>query len=269
VVVGYGGTTIGADYPWPFTVADGSATFRNFNSSDGWSRETFSAGRQTFENHWFLTDSYEGVLPGDSGGPLIKEGIPCGVSSMYVDYFFDRVQKSPALDSTPNHAFLADILLDKFGAIIGERPGPDTDGDGVSDVDDNCQTIWNPDQRDSDGDRRGDRCDNCRKTRNYEQRNSNFKWGERPARGEPQNPPPTDEYLTDNFPGDACDPEPLTTATQIENFLGETELGWLGAYSTTSNYRQVPCKIQSGAQCGNDEERDGTCPLSDDNSFRV
>src|SRR5262245_14796988 len=45
-----------------------------------------------------------------------------------------------------------------------ERPacnGPDSDGDGVPDVCDNCPSVANPDQRDSDGDLVGDACDNC------------------------------------------------------------------------------------------------------------
>jgi len=40
-------------------------------------------------------------------------------------------------------------------------PGPDMDGDGVEDRDDNCIRIPNADQLDSDGDGFGDACDNC------------------------------------------------------------------------------------------------------------
>ena len=35
----------------------------------------------------------------------------------------------------------------------------DTDADGVPDIDDNCPSVANPDQKDSDGDRIGDACD--------------------------------------------------------------------------------------------------------------
>jgi len=40
-------------------------------------------------------------------------------------------------------------------------PPPDTDDDGVPDIEDNCPLIPNPDQRDRDGDGVGDVCDNC------------------------------------------------------------------------------------------------------------
>jgi hypothetical protein len=44
-------------------------------------------------------------------------------------------------------------------AMIGGRSLPDTDTDGVVDVDDNCPRISNHGQADLDGDRKGDACD--------------------------------------------------------------------------------------------------------------
>ncbi len=38
---------------------------------------------------------------------------------------------------------------------------PDSDGDGIPTVDDNCPTVYNPLQEDVDGDFVGDACDNC------------------------------------------------------------------------------------------------------------
>ena len=52
-----------------------------------------------------------------------------------------------------------------FGALIGiivadpDAAGPDSDGDRISDVQDNCPAIANDDQQDSDGDGKGDACD--------------------------------------------------------------------------------------------------------------
>ena len=39
--------------------------------------------------------------------------------------------------------------------------GSDSDGDGISDIDDNCPNVSNTDQNDSDSDGLGDVCDNC------------------------------------------------------------------------------------------------------------
>lgn len=49
-----------------------------------------------------------------------------------------------------------DIGADEAGGDV-----PDSDGDGVPDVLDNCPTTPNPDQQDSDGDGVGDSCESC------------------------------------------------------------------------------------------------------------
>jgi len=49
---------------------------------------------------------------------------------------------------------------------------PDTDEDGVTDAQDNCPNIPNPDQADSDEDGVGDVCDNCPDTNNPDQLDS-------------------------------------------------------------------------------------------------
>lgn len=56
---------------------------------------------------------------------------------------------------------------------VDECPGPDTDGDGVPDVCDNCPSVANPSQVDSDHDGIGDACDNCPTTPNPDQVDSN------------------------------------------------------------------------------------------------
>jgi thrombospondin type 3 repeat protein len=64
-------------------------------------------------------------------------------------------------------------LLANYRRISGgqEPPcrGPDTDGDGIVDLADDCRTIYDPDQIDSDGDGVGDRCDNCPSVPNPDQ----------------------------------------------------------------------------------------------------
>lgn len=48
-------------------------------------------------------------------------------------------------------------------------PGADDDGDGVSNGEDNCPTLANPDQADDDNDGAGNECDNCRTSENPDQ----------------------------------------------------------------------------------------------------
>ena len=45
------------------------------------------------------------------------------------------------------------------GGIIEKGVGPDSDGDGVVNIDDNCSLVANADQRDTDGDNIGNMCD--------------------------------------------------------------------------------------------------------------
>ena len=57
-------------------------------------------------------------------------------------------------------ALAGGILGGGIGALIAdpESRGPDTDGDGIADSQDNCPEIPNRGQDDSDGDGRGDLC---------------------------------------------------------------------------------------------------------------
>ena len=56
-------------------------------------------------------------------------------------------------------AISAILLAASFNAALAT--GPDTDGDGIPDSQDNCPTVFNPGQEDADGDGIGDVCDNC------------------------------------------------------------------------------------------------------------
>src|SRR5207244_3310006 len=63
----------------------------------------------------------------------------------------------------------ASVHADDIAAVRFLYPGPgggdpsaeDTDGDGISDAQDNCPAIPNPAQTDTDGDGIGDLCDPC------------------------------------------------------------------------------------------------------------
>ncbi|MGH7435822.1 MAG: trypsin-like serine protease, partial [Polyangiaceae bacterium] len=106
----------------------------------------------------------------------------------------------------------------------------DTDQDGVPDQCDNCPTQYNPQQDDSDGDGLGDVCDNCRLVPNaprvdFEQQissactaplqaDSNFDDEFLVNHGCPptstSGSPLADDFLSNHFPGDACDPHAIS-----------------------------------------------------------
>jgi len=52
------------------------------------------------------------------------------------------------------------------GSVVIETMGLDSDGDGVFDFQDNCQSVHNPDQSDKDSDGFGDACDNKPRNKN-------------------------------------------------------------------------------------------------------
>ena len=62
---------------------------------------------------------------------------------------------------------------DGVGDACQGGPLLDTDGDGVPDATDNCPLVPNPDQKDTDGDGVGDACDNCPTVPNPSQIDSN------------------------------------------------------------------------------------------------
>ncbi|MGB9626166.1 MAG: thrombospondin type 3 repeat-containing protein, partial [Phycisphaerae bacterium] len=57
-------------------------------------------------------------------------------------------------------------LYDTFNC---NSSGNDADCDGIPDSQDNCPSVYNPDQADADGDGVGDACDNCRNVPNPDQ----------------------------------------------------------------------------------------------------
>jgi hypothetical protein len=52
-----------------------------------------------------------------------------------------------------------DLYVVSTDASPQPEPLPDGDGDGISDADDNCVDVFNPDQADADGDGQGDACE--------------------------------------------------------------------------------------------------------------
>ncbi len=115
----------------------------NYSCIQGWTGDFGGVGN-TGEDPLLAEDGYH--LTADS--PCINAGDPTGDYSGQFDIDGeDRVT-----------AARVDIGADEFT----EEPVPeDTDGDGVTDSEDNCPDDANPDQIDMDGDGFGDVCDGC------------------------------------------------------------------------------------------------------------
>ncbi len=95
------------------------------------------------------------------------DGTPAGSEDVYASYGSDDFA-IPVTIAEGRHELRVEwvdagkILASKTLSV--SRPataptGPDGDGDGVADAQDNCATVRNADQADLDGDRRGDACD--------------------------------------------------------------------------------------------------------------
>lgn len=90
-----------------------------------------------------------------------------------------------------------------MGSNMGDAEDRDSDGDGVSDLVDNCVFVGNPDQHDHDDDARGDACDGCPHLVD------------------------TDIDTDGDGVGNACDPRPTEPGDRIAFFEGfYTEPAW-------------------------------------------
>ncbi len=82
---------------------------------------------------------------------------------------------------------------------------PDTDGDGVADMSDNCPSIPNPLQEDIDGDGVGDACDNCPSVANTNQADADGDGVGNVCDNCPNTSNPTQADADGDGKGDACD----------------------------------------------------------------
>jgi hypothetical protein len=90
--------------------------------------------------------------------PGVKDGGAIGAASGAV------IGAASGDSNRATAALVGATLGGVFGALIGvmvadpEAGGPDSDGDEISDVQDNCPGVSNKEQQDADGDGRGDAC---------------------------------------------------------------------------------------------------------------
>ena len=89
--------------------------------------------------------------------------------------------------------------------------GPDSDGDGVIDLIDNCPNTPNPGQEDADGDGLGDACDTCTDTDGDGFGNPGLPANTCPADNCPVTPNPFQEDADGDGVGNACDNCPTTS----------------------------------------------------------
>jgi hypothetical protein len=77
----------------------------------------------------------------------------------YMDYSFEFCME----EFTPNQTRRMRCAIEHYrpDLPIKDDGGPDEDGDGVPDAEDNCPDVENSDQADTDGDGTGDACDGC------------------------------------------------------------------------------------------------------------
>jgi hypothetical protein len=179
IVIGYGEKT--------FTQPEPDLMPRNANSSNGWQSECpgllpNACGGEEFyyENNWTLLTPYEGSLPGDSGGALVRVreansagtnpgSYPfrlCGVNSFHQPNLLVPIILQPAwtagvaaVDSFGNNEnfLLANHVIDQNGRFMGEclpseltgttADDTDSDFDLIPDACDPCRLVPDPEYR--------------------------------------------------------------------------------------------------------------------------
>jgi Trypsin len=170
---------------------------------------------------------YRGSGKGDSGGPLMlpvdRPDRVCGVSSGdYQDLWKEGSGLEP-ISSTYTTTFYTAVdyhgpWLDQYiwnkktqqydGECVMRAGLPDDDGDNLPNGCDLCPSLRSSINSDRDGDGIGDVCDHCNTVADPSNRDSNLAV-ELAMRGlesiETGSQSRDKDYLTKNFPGDACD----------------------------------------------------------------
>lgn len=253
---GFDGTIVGFG---PTVLGGSPSGDPNSNFIMSWYRQGMGNPTSFWQKSWSTAD-YKGSLPGDSGGGLFYgTAVPgtaprlCGICSgnTKTDVGLPYLTKYAAVDGHGTARTIESILATGVEPACSDPTGGDPDGDNVFGFCDNCPFVANPDQIDSDGDGRGDWCDNCVSVKNFDQRNDNVE-AESWANGSPTAPllppcgigrplcrstPPTSRTeLSDNYPGNACEPQPLTLLRQTDKPYDDGSHGFVNVNYTAGKW---------------------------------
>ncbi len=129
-------------------------------------------------------------------------------SAYYFETYNGTWYAAPLYDSLPMNDNIQGYL--KFHTPHAMLSSDDLDGDGVSNLQDNCPCTANPDQQDTDNDGRGNACDNCPGKPNVNQEDTDEDGTGDACDNCPyyENPSQTDSDL--DMIGDSCDNCPQT-----------------------------------------------------------
>jgi hypothetical protein len=106
-----------------------------------------------------------------TGPPFVVELVGYKVDPGIAGLFMGQNTFDPTMTGIPPQGGVIHTII-QFAVVICPEEPPDQDEDGIPDDEDNCPTVYNPDQTNSDGDSHGDACDNCPTVDNEDQANS-------------------------------------------------------------------------------------------------